>query len=152
VQAVVPILPIKPPKDPIGRAFGWRELAASADSTARSLADSGHTTWLGGDRYQEASELAFYLPTHPTTFAMNLAGRPNQYDLWPRFPDRARAGDNLVLALDESDQPHDAIKSLSPFFGDVTRGALVTLRRGKGEIGTRRLWVLRNWKGGWPPR
>jgi 4-amino-4-deoxy-L-arabinose transferase-like glycosyltransferase len=152
VQAVVPILPIKPAKDPIARAFGWRELAVAADSTARSLGDSAGTTWIGGDRYQEASELAFYLPTHPATFATNLAGRPNQYDLWPRFPDRAHVGDNLILALDESAQPHDAVRALSPFFGAVSRGALVTLRRGPGVIGVRRLWVLRSWKGGWPEK
>jgi undecaprenyl-diphosphatase len=151
-QAVAPILPLKPAKDPIARAYGWKELTAATDSTAQSLADPAHTTWLGGDRYQEASELAFYDSTHPTTFAMNLSGRPNQYDLWPRFPDRARAGDNLVLALDETDGPHDTIKALSPFFVDVNRGALVTLRRGKGEIGTRRIWILRNWKGGWMGR
>ena len=151
VQGIVPVLPLKPPKDPIARAFGWRELTLAAESTAKVVAaETRATTWLGGDRYQEASELAFQSPDHPETFATNLSGRVNQYELWPRFPDRAKPGDNLVLVLDDSDGPHDAIKALAPFFADARRGALVTLKRGAGEIGTRRVWTLVAWRGGWP--
>jgi len=151
LQALVPILPIAPRKDPIARAFGWRDLAASAESTAAAVGANTHAaTWLGGDRYQEASEIAFYDASHPTTFATNLSGRVNQYDLWRRFSDRARAGDNLVLALDESDTRPDVVNLLAPHFSAIARGALVTLRRARGEIGTRRLWVLLGWRGGWP--
>jgi 4-amino-4-deoxy-L-arabinose transferase-like glycosyltransferase len=151
LQGVVPILPIAPRKDPIARAFGWRELAVTADSTASAIhRETSASTWLGGDRYQEASELAFHDPAHPTTFATNLSGRVNQYDLWPGFPHVARRGDNLVLALDESDGPHDAVKVLMPYFREVRRGALVSLRRGRSEIAARRLWVLVAWRGGWP--
>jgi 4-amino-4-deoxy-L-arabinose transferase-like glycosyltransferase len=151
VQAIVPILPLKPAKDPIARAFGWRELTIAADQEARSATDSTqHHTWLAGDRYQEASVLAFYDPTHPATFATNLSGRPNQYDLWPRFGDRAQVGDNLVLVLDESQAPPGPIVALTPYFARVEPKALVTLRRGSGEIGTRRIWRLTGWRGGWP--
>ena len=38
-QALAPILPIKPSKDPIARAFGWRELAALADARAIATGD-----------------------------------------------------------------------------------------------------------------
>jgi 4-amino-4-deoxy-L-arabinose transferase-like glycosyltransferase len=151
VQGVVPILPIPPRKDPIGRAFGWRELALRADSTAAAVQrETRAPTWLGGDRYQEASEIAFHDPAQPSTFAMNISGRPNEYDLWPRFPDVARPGDNLVLALDESDGPNDVVRAVAPHFADARRGALVSLQRGRGEIATRRLWVLVAWRGGWP--
>lgn len=151
LQAIVPILPIPPRKDPIARAFGWRDLAAAADLAAGSAhIETDRPTWLGGDRYQEASEMAFHAPSHPTTFATNLSGRVNQYDLWPRFPDRARHGDNLVLALDESNARPDVINALAPYFQSVARGAPVTLERGHAEIGTRRLWTLIGWRGGWP--
>jgi 4-amino-4-deoxy-L-arabinose transferase-like glycosyltransferase len=150
-QAVAPFLPIPPGKDPVARAFGWNELAAVADSTAHeTTSKTGAKTWLGGDRYQEAAELAILLPAHPTTFAMNLSGRPNQYDLWPSFADVARAGDNLVLALDDSDEPHAAVRALLPSFAAARRGDLVVLRRGAGAIATRRLWVLLGWKVGVP--
>jgi 4-amino-4-deoxy-L-arabinose transferase-like glycosyltransferase len=153
VQALIPILPLKPAKDPIARAFGWGELSASVDSTANAVrAETNRRTWVGGDRYQEASELALHLPSHPTTFSTNLSGRVNQFDLWAGFALRATDGDNLILVVDDSDKPHAAVAALQPYFMDVRRGALVTLRRGRGEIGTRRVWELRDYRGGWPRR
>lgn len=152
-QGVAPVLPIPAPKDPIGRAFGWDAVARSADSAQRQLAAVSPTkTWLGGDRYQEASELAFQIASHPEAFATNLSGRPNQYDLWPRFLDRAKMGDNLVIVVDDSpiDDPHETIKALSPHFAEARRGELVSLRRGTGEIGARRVWTLVGWRGTWP--
>jgi 4-amino-4-deoxy-L-arabinose transferase-like glycosyltransferase len=153
VQGVVPILPLAPRKDPIARAFGWDDLTRAASATvARVNAETHVQTWLGGDRYQEASEIAFHNAMHPTTFATNMSGRTNQYDLWPGFADRARVGDNLVLVLDESDGPHEAIAALAPYFAEARRDTLVALRRGVGEIGVRRIWVLRGWRGGWPAK
>lgn len=151
VQGVVPILPLKPAKDPIARAFGWRELTVAADREVQAATDSTQRhTWLAGDRYQEASILAFYDPAHPATFATNISGRPNQYDLWPRFPNLAQRGDNLVLVLDDSQEMPDEIAKLAPFFDRADRAALVSLRRGSGEIGARRIWRLSGWRGGWP--
>jgi len=153
VQALIPILPLKPAKDPIARAFGWTELAAAADSTANVVrAETNRRTWLGADRYQEASELALHVGGQPTTFSTNLAGRVNQFDLWPWFSLRATPGDNLIFVVDDSAQPHAAVAALAPFFDEARRGALVTLRRGRGEIGTRRIWELRGYHGGWPAR
>jgi len=151
VQGLAPVLPIAPPRDPVARAFGWSSLARFAYSTSTSVhATTGSTAWLAADRYQEAAELALQSPVHPTTFATNLSGRPNQYDLWPRFPDLARAGDALVLVVDESTEPHAAIARLTPYFTTIERGPLVVLRRGAGEIGRRRVWTLIGWRGGWP--
>jgi len=150
-QAIEPVLPISPGKDPIARAFGWTELTAAVDSMATAAQGTiPGTTWLGGDRYQEASELALNLPSHPTTFATNLSGRANQYDLWPGFSALAHHGDNLLLALDDSDEPHAAVRMLLPYFAGARRGELVVLRRGAGTIGARRLWLLLGWRGGWP--
>jgi undecaprenyl-diphosphatase len=122
-QALAPILPIKPSKDPIARAFGWPEVANAARDAA-NIADgaAGSTTWFGGDRYQEASELAFQDALHRPTFALNLSGRMNQYDLWPRFSD-ARAGDNLTCPRRRPDL-HATIRALTPYFLSCdTRGA-----------------------------
>lgn len=147
VQGVVPVLPINPAKDPIARAHGWADVAHRVDSIVK--ATSG-TTWLGGDRYQEASELAFHTSMRPT-FAVNLAGRPNQYDVWPRFPNVARVGDNLVLVVDDdAGGVHGSVRMLTPFFGEARRSELVELKRGPAVIGTRRVWLLREWRGGWP--
>jgi 4-amino-4-deoxy-L-arabinose transferase-like glycosyltransferase len=151
VHGVVRILPLVPRRDPIARAYGWDALAASARRTQKAAAGvSGATAWLGADRYQDASEIAFHAVDQPMVFSMNLSGRHNQYDLWPSFPQLARPGENLVLALDESNDMHSTVARLSPYFTDVQRGELVELRRGAGLIGTRRLWVLTGWTGGWP--
>jgi len=152
-QGLTPILPIAPSRDPIARAFGWSELARAADSTRTALrAANNATVWVGADRYQEAAELSLNSPgrAHATTFATNLSGRANQYDLWPRFPDVARPGDALVLVVDESEETHAAVARLAPYFTSIDRDAVVVLRRGSGEIGRRRLWTLVGWRGGWP--
>lgn len=150
-QGLAPVLPIPPRRDPIGRAFGWREVTQRADSAATATTEStGKATWLGGDRYQEASEVAFHDARHPLTFATNLSGRVNQYTLWPSFADVASVGDNLLLVLDDSKEVPGPVTALAPFFGAVQRGDAVELRRGAGIITTRRLWVLTGWRGGWP--
>jgi hypothetical protein len=151
LQGLAPVLPIAPRKDPVARAFGWRDVSTAADSTAREVSAATHSTaWLGGDRYQEAADLAFYNTKTITTFATNLSGRVNQYELWPKFPDLAHPDDDLVLVLDDGTDTPGPVATLAPFFGSVNRGALVTMRRGTGEIGTRRVWVLTRWRGGWP--
>ena len=94
--------------------------------------------------------IAFWLPGHPETFALNLGGRRNQYDLWPPFRAQARQGDDLVLALDASDRPPDTIVRLTPYFAGVQPDSLVSLRNRHGIVATRRLWVLTGWGGEWP--
>lgn len=151
VQGVVPILPIKPPRDPVARAFGWRDLTLRASAVAQqATAQTQAVTWLGGDRYQEASELAFNDPLHRPKFATNLSGRVNQYHLWPGFADRARLHDNLLLVLDASDRTPPAVQALLPYFTSVQRADRVELKRGAGVVGVRQLWLLLGWHGGWP--
>ena len=153
LHAAFGVLPIPTRKDPLARSAGWPELAARAE--AARLATTGDRTgasWLGADRYQDAAELAFYTPSHPTTFAVNLSGRGNQYDLWPGFPDVARAGDALVLVVDETPDVHGTIVRLTPHFTSITRGDVVDLRARLGVVSQRRLWILSGWTGGWSPQ
>jgi 4-amino-4-deoxy-L-arabinose transferase-like glycosyltransferase len=150
LHALQPIVPVPPPKDPVARAYGWREVAAAAGRAASAPLAAGAKVHLAADRYQEASEIAFWLPGHPETFALNLGGRRNQYDLWPKFTDRAHIGDRLVIALDETDGVHETIVALNPHFTSILRGELVEMHRGNGVIGRRRLYTLDGWRGTWP--
>jgi 4-amino-4-deoxy-L-arabinose transferase-like glycosyltransferase len=152
LHAAFDILPISPPKDPVARSAGWRDLTIAAATVARrrNSASRGRS-WIAADRYKDAAELAFYLPSHPTTFSLNLGGRSNQYDLWPGFADSARIGDDLVLALDEGAGVHPIVARLAPFFGSFARDSLVDLRTRHGLVSQRRLWIMSDWKGGWPP-
>ena len=153
VHAAFDVLPIPPRKDPVARSAGWRELASAASLTAqRTAVASRGRTWIAADRYNDAAELAFYAPGHPTTFSLNLGGRTNQYDLWPGFADLARTGDNLVVALDESAEVHPIVAQLARYFKTIARDTLVDMKNRHGLVSQRRLWVLREWIGGWPPR
>ena len=96
MHTVHPFVPVDPGLDATGAGFGWDSLAAHV-ALARIPG-----AWVAGERYQEASELAYQLADHPSTFAIDVSGRPSQYDLWPSFAQRAHAGDRLVLVL----KPH----------------------------------------------
>ena len=145
------LLPVPARRDPIARAIGFDRRALQAEAAQRAAsALTGTASWLGADRYQDASEIAFHAPDNPTVFSVNLSGRANQYDLWPGFRALARRGDDLVLALDETDGMHSTAARLEPFFASVRRGALVPLQRRGDVIAKRRIWILLGWKGGWP--
>lgn len=158
-HALFDVLPLVPRRDPIARAFGFDAMAAAMDGAraARQAAPPGTAprVWLGVDRYQDAAEAAFNLADHPEVFSLNLGGRPNQYDFWPGFADRARVGDDLVLAVDDpAEGPHEAVQRLARHFDAVNRGDRVELKRDADEppISVRRIWVLEGWKGTWPVR
>ena len=155
VNTFAPILPVPAPRDPAARASGWDDLASVVGRVRDSIAVSrltGHESrpFIAANRYQEASELAFHLPDHPQTLAFNVDGRPNQYDLWPRFADRALPGDGLILVVDDMVEMHPAAALLVPHFASVTRGAPVSLTRRGNVVKNLRLWVLSGWRGTWP--
>jgi 4-amino-4-deoxy-L-arabinose transferase-like glycosyltransferase len=143
-QALVPFLPIRAKADPIARGAGW-------DALAREVAAArGPAAWVAANRYQDASELAFHLADHPTVFSLDIGGRPNQYDLWPGFPDVARSGDALVLVLDDDAGTPAPITALLPCFESIVRGEEVDLMRGRQVVTRRRIWQLGGWRGCWP--
>jgi 4-amino-4-deoxy-L-arabinose transferase-like glycosyltransferase len=151
VNAFVPILPVPARRDPAARASGWDDLARAVDRVyAKRLPLSSYRTFVAADRYQEASELAFHLPTHPETLALNLAGRANQYDLWPPFPERAHPRDALLLVLDDAEGIHPTAAMLEPHFTTLRQGEQVTLARNGDVVKRLRVWLLDGWRGTWP--
>lgn len=152
LHAAFAILPLAPRKDPIARGAGWSALANAVDVVARRAPPNGATRWIGAERYQDAAELAFHLPDHPATFSLNLAGRRNQYDLWPGFAGTAHRGDDLVVVVEESQDVHPTIVRIAPFFHRYDRDTLVDLRNRSGSVTQRRVWIMRNWNGEWPAR
>jgi 4-amino-4-deoxy-L-arabinose transferase-like glycosyltransferase len=151
LHAAFAILPLPPRKDPVARAAGWDDLAAAVDVVrGHDSIPSDARVWVAAERYQDASELAFHLPSHPTTFSLNFSSRSNQFDLWPGFPQLAHAGDDLVLAIDESLGEHTIVRTLAPYFQGFARDTLVDLRSPHGLVANRRVWVMHGWTGGWP--
>lgn len=153
INAFTPILPVPARRDPAARAHGWGDLGRAVDRVyAARRPISSYRTHIGADRYQEASELAFHLPNHPETFALNLWSRGNQYDLWPTFPQRAQVRDALILVIDDVEGTHPAAALLEPHFTAIRKGELVPIAR-NGDLTKRlRIWVLDGWRGTWPER
>jgi 4-amino-4-deoxy-L-arabinose transferase-like glycosyltransferase len=153
VNAFAPILPVPARRDPVARSHGWNDLARAVNRIYEPrLPISSYRTWVAADRYQEASELAFHLPNHPETFALNLTSRPNQYDLWPSFVDRAYRRDGMILVVDDVAGEHPTVAALTPHFGRVTRAEQVVLARAGDPVKYLRIWVLDGWLGSWPER
>ncbi len=146
------ILPLPARRDQLSQAFGWEPLAASVDSARRALAlPDGAMPFVAANRYQDAAMLEYHIAGHPTVTALNLGGRRNQYDLWPRFTDERGPGSDLLLVLE---MPREGmpgpIRRLSDRFGGVTPGPVIELRRDDEVVTRRQLWVLRGWNGTWP--
>jgi 4-amino-4-deoxy-L-arabinose transferase-like glycosyltransferase len=150
VHALHPVLPLPARRDPVARSAGWDGVASQAERARHTI--THRTAWLGADRYQDVSELAYHAPRDAEAFCICLTGRHNQYELWPSFAQSARPGDALVLVLDDSPGMHDDAARLAPYFTRVTRGELAPLLRGADTVSVRRVYVLEGYRGGWPSR
>ena len=149
VHAIVPVLGLPAGRDPVARSAGWEGLAARVDDMRRPLAGR---TWVGSNRYQDVSELAYHLPDRPHAVCTCITGRHNQYELWPSFPESAHATDNLVVTLEETEDTHDTAERLAPFFSKMTRAGPAPLLRGADTVDVRRIYVFEGYRGGWPAR
>lgn len=155
VHVVVPWLPLPPRRDQVSKAHGWEALALSVDSARRALEASAGapegSVAVAANRYQDASMLAFHLPGRPVIPALNLGGRPNQYELWPNFTNEPKPGLTLLLVLElPREGVPGPIRRLTTYFDSITPGPLIPLKRGAVELGHRRLWILSGWNGIWP--
>jgi 4-amino-4-deoxy-L-arabinose transferase-like glycosyltransferase len=143
VQALVPLVPLSPRRDPIAKAYGWNQVADRVGRVRDSIANNATCAHvrIAADRYQDASELAFHVPGHPFVFSLNMGGRPNQYNIWPSLKNTYHPGDCTVLIVDDSPTgtviAHLAADSLR--LDDV---GPVTLTRGHQLIGRRHIWLL----------
>ncbi len=150
LQAWRPLLPLAPAKDPIARAHGWKLMANAMSAERSNLAQDqgqGRNVWVAADRYQDASELAFHMAGQPPVFSLNLAGRANQYDLWPGLADRAVSGDAMIVVLDDSPVGDSVAESAGEWFAEIRRGPAVELKRGDGVIARRVIWMYRGYRG-----
>ena len=153
VNAFAPILPVPAaPRSCRARAWlGWISRAPWIAIYAPRRSISPYRTWIAADRYQEASELAFHLPDHPETFALNLTSRPNNYDLWPSFP-RARASTGRAHPRRgrRRRRAPDRIAARAAFHDAHDGASSFRLARNGDQTKHLRIWVLDGWRGTWP--
>jgi 4-amino-4-deoxy-L-arabinose transferase-like glycosyltransferase len=149
LQMVTPVLPFQ--EQLIRRGHGWDYVAQRVGNLRESIASRrGQRIWLTANTYQDASELAFHLPEHPTVLALNLRSRENQYSVWPGFPDLARRGDDLVLVLSNRPVSPGPISDLDPYFARVRVVDSTGPSAERPEVPKRRIWLLEDWNGSWP--
>ncbi len=147
LHTAVPVLPFPPMSDPIRRGHGWAEVAERVDVTRASV--GRRATWIAGNRFQDASQLAFHLTGHPFVFSLNIRSRANQYDLWPGFSQQARPGDGLILVLDDSTEASIA-HGLAPYFSRISAGERIVVGGDRPSLVPKRIWILECWQGRWP--
>jgi len=91
-----------PPRIDIARRLhGWRELGTAVGNVLNA---SGENLFLISDRYQIASELAFYVPGQPRVYNFDVDRRMNQYDIWDGL-DALRGRDGLFVTYGDWDAP-----------------------------------------------
>ncbi|MDQ2889568.1 MAG: glycosyltransferase family 39 protein [Gemmatimonadota bacterium] len=139
-QGIGRVFHVPPRRDPISRAFGWADVAhvvTRADATARGCS----AVWIAADRYQDAAELAFTLPSRPRVFALNLGGRPNQYDLWPSLYSEAAPTDCALLVVDEGPDGTSIVRKFGAESASIIGDAVMSWRG--AVVGRRVVWLLR---------
>ena len=153
LHAAFRILPLPSRRDQLSQAHGWQGLAASFDSAYRANAPAaGRTLHVAANRYQDAAMLTFHSHGKHDLTALNIGGRRNQYDLWTRFTDTARPGDDLLLSLEiprVGGMPAP-ISRLMMHFSTIKPGPVIPLLRDGETVATRQLWTLTGWDGGFP--
>lgn len=77
----LPYLNLPEKIDPSARLKGWKELGEKVSEIKKEFEKKGKVV-IFSDRYQIASELAFYTKGKPIVYCINLVRRMNQYDLW----------------------------------------------------------------------
>lgn len=140
MQSVTGVFRVSPRRDPVSKAYGWNDLAGAVER-AQSAAHQCSATWIAADRYQDASELAFNLPDKPRVFALNLGGRPNQYDLWTSIYALAAPTDCALIVVDEGPAGQHVVQRLGASSMVLVSDAVMTWRG--VPVGRRAIWLVR---------
>jgi 4-amino-4-deoxy-L-arabinose transferase-like glycosyltransferase len=85
------------------RLRGWPELGHAVGDV---MAGAPRPVFVASDRYQIASQLAFYVPGQPRVYNASFGRRMNQYDLWGGW-DELTGRDGLFVMDGTLDPPED---------------------------------------------
>ena len=125
------------------RLRGWPELGRAVGEEMGAVA---RPPFLASDRYQIASELAFYVPGNPRVFNANLGRRMNQYDVWGGWED-LRGRDGLFVTYGAGEAPGE----LQAAFRQVERVRLVRITHRGEHLRDFSIYWGRDFRG-FPPR
>jgi undecaprenyl-diphosphatase len=85
------------------RLRGWPELG---QAVGEIMSRGSGAPFVASDRYQIASQLAFYVPGQPTVYNANFGRRMNQYDIWGGW-DKLVGRDGVFVMYGAVDPPDD---------------------------------------------
>ena len=141
-------LPLPRRVDIAARFQGWRELGEEV--TRHLTAGRGlGPPFLVSDRYQIASELAFYVDGQPRVFNANFGRRFNQYDLWAGLDDPTLRGrDALFVSYGDQGTP----PRLAAAFARVEKVQILRLYRRRHLAQTFQIFRGHDFRGFSPPR
>jgi hypothetical protein len=123
------------------RLRGWRELGAEVTGIYQQMS-LRHPVFIFSDKYQIASELAFYVHGHPVTYCVNLNRRMNQYDLWPGFNNLT--GYDAIFVREGDTQLPEKIASV---FGRVEKKVFTAYTKQHVKIRDYSLFLCYDFKG-----
>lgn len=121
------------------RLQGWPELGRVVGEV---MAQTPGTPFIASDRYQVASQLAFYVPGHPRVYNANFGRRMNQYDLWGGWEDLV-GRDGLFVMDGTLDPPEDLRRA----FRTVERVRTLVIWRHERRVHTFAIFLGREFQG-----
>jgi undecaprenyl-diphosphatase len=125
------------------RLRGWPELGQAVGETMRV---GSPTSFLMSDRYQIASQLAFYTPGNPRVYNPNFTRRMNQYDIWGGWEDlKGKDGYFVTYGAGEPPEP------LRAAFREVSRVRVVPILHRGQHLRDFSIFLGREFQG-FPPR
>lgn len=139
-------LAIPPDLDPTARLKGWAELGNTATRLRQGMPAPGRV-FLFSNRYQIASEIAFYADGRPPAYNVNLGRRLNQYDFWEGF-DRLVGWDAIYVREGE----REVDPEITGAFERVAPPVLLRVRRADRVIRTFSIFRCYGFRGMGPPR
>ena len=147
VQAVNPVFPIAARKDPMARNAGFRKLGSRVTVIRDSLLLARKSPLIAAQKYQDASELAYWIFDKPEVLSINTGYRANHYDLGPGLRDVARPGSSLIVIgpADGADSSLDAnpgLSALAPHYHQVSLLGVMELGRAGSVRERKRIWLL----------
>ena len=110
------VLDLPPKKDPTTRLIGWQELGKAVGR----LYEEEKDLFIVSNRYQVASELAFYVPGNPRVYNINLGRRMNQYDIWGGL-EGLKGRDGLYVSWDRDPPVQVFERCEGPLVVDIKR-------------------------------
>lgn len=90
------------------RMIGYEELGERVQHLLDSL--GGDSPIIFSESYHTASEMAFYMSSHPQTLVVNMGSRKNQWDLWPGMDVQVGNPGRFIFVSRSKESPESVTK------------------------------------------